>query len=198
MSIVVPPGKPTVIVRAGAQTVTVGRAINRDVVVQTPAKQCLQPCDPHPVENIQPVAKTIKVVTKGPKGDEGDPGPPGPPGPAGGTTVLWPPGETIFGQRVVRAQDGLIFHPDVTVVEHAKATFGIALQSGVVGGPDLQVQVSGELTEPSWTWTPGYVYCGQDGQLAQPAQATGWLLAIGRAISATTIIIDIDTPLVRA
>lgn len=198
MSIIVPPGKPTVIVRGNPQTITVGRQINRGVVTQDPGKQVVKPCDPHPVEVLDPVAKTIKVVTKGPKGDEGEPGPAGPPGPAGGTAVLWPAGEQIFGQRAVRAQDGLIYHPDVTVVEHAKAVFGIALQAGTIGDDPLQVQVSGELTEPGWNWVPGFVYCGQDGQLVQPAEATGWLLAIGRAISSTTIIIDIDTPLVRA
>lgn len=198
MSIVVPPGTPTVIVRQGAQTVTVGRTINKGIVVKEPASQPIVPCDPHPVVIGNPQTRTVELVTKGPKGDDGEEGPPGPPGPAGGTAVLWPPGETIFGQRVVRAENGLIYHPDVTLVEHAKAVFGISLQSGSAGDDPLQVQVSGELTEPSWNWTPGYVYCGQDGQLVQPAQDIGWLLSIGRAISPTTIIIDIDTPLVRA
>ena len=38
MSIIVPPGKPTVIVRGQPQTITVGRPINRGVVVAEPGK----------------------------------------------------------------------------------------------------------------------------------------------------------------
>lgn len=127
---------------------------------------------------------------------QGIPGPPGPPGPAGGTSAEYPVGTTIFGLRAVRADGGLLYHPDLQDVSHAMQTFGIALQSASAGL--VLVQLSGQLTEQSWTWTPGAVYCGQDGQLTQAIPPTGWLLSIGRAVSPTTINIDIDTPFVRA
>lgn len=134
------------------------------------------------------------VIDTGSK--QGVPGRPGPPGPAGGTSVEYPIGTTIFGLRAVRADNGLLYHPDLQDVSHAMQTFGIALQSATTGL--VLVQLSGQLMEQSWTWSPGAVYCGQDGQLTQVIPPTGWLLSVGRAIGPTTINIDIDTPFVRA
>ncbi len=144
-----------------------------------------------PVLRTEIVRQSATKVDRGPPGPEG---PQGPPGPAGGSAIEMPSGETIFGLRAVRAVGGQIFHPDQTDNEHAEQVIGIALQSGT---GTLLVQISGTLTEGSWTWTPGLVYCGADGVLTQSPPATGWLLAVGRAIAADTLEIDIDTAFYR-
>lgn len=193
----------------GCKTRVIVRPNVTDVVVKddrphtistTPVAKVVRVGSPSPVRRIEtrnnvvtqrPVNRVVEVGTPGPQGE------PGPPGPAGGSVISYVAGEQTFGLRAVRAEAGLVYHPDLGIVEHAKQTFGIALQS-VVPGDEVQVQIGGELTEPSWTWAPGFVYCGTDGQLTQSPPAVGWLLAIGRAVSATTINIDIDTPFVRA
>lgn len=91
MSIIVPPGRPTIIQRGSAQTVTL-TGTNRQTLAQPAAgNQVVRPCDPTTVEVLSPTTKTVKVVTGGPKGDPGDPGPkgdPGPPGPPGGAPIV--------------------------------------------------------------------------------------------------------------
>jgi len=100
----------------------------------------------------------------------------------------------IHGLRAVRATAGALYHPLLADPDHAEQVIGIALQAGT---GVLQVQVSGLLTESSWAWQPGLVYCGDGGVLTQSPPVTGWLLAVGRAIAADTIEIDIDTAVYR-
>jgi hypothetical protein len=132
----------------------------------------------------------IEIVTGGPVG------PPGKPGEAEGATFTAPAGSTVFGHRAVRLVDGAVFHPDTRDSAHAPAVCGIAQQSSAPGSPVL-VRTAGTMTEPSWAWAPGYVWCGADGVLTQTPEPTGWLLAVGRAINPTTLVVDIDTPVMR-
>ncbi len=158
------------------------RPLSRSIVVAVPQRD---------VVVKDPV--TVVIDTGGKQGIQG---PEGPPGPAGGSSVVLTAGETIFGLRAVRAAAGIIYRPDLSVIAHSDAVVGVALQSGGAGA-QLSVQVSGELSESSWSWSPGAVYCGPDGVLTQTPPDSGWLLSIGRATSATTIIIDIDTAYIR-
>lgn len=120
----------------------------------------------------------------------------GPPGETEGATFVATAGETIHGQRAVRVVNDQIFHPDVTNSAHAQQVVGIAMQSGP-SGTQLLVRTGGQMTEPSWNWAAGPVWCGVDGQLTQDTSFTGWLLPVGRATDATTIVVDIDTPISR-
>ena len=119
------------------------------------------------------------------------------PGETEGATFLVPAGETIHGHRVVRADGGALFHPEPGTAAHADQVVGIALQSGDAPAP-LLVRAHGQITEASWSWAPGVIWCGADGQLTQSPPASGWLLQVARVVSPTTITVDIDTPIFRS
>lgn len=172
--------KQPVVVRRSNAALTV---VRDPVQVQTTVRS--------PVTVTEQVTHTGVVVDAGPPGP---PGPAGPPGPVGGSAIEMVAITTIHGLRAVRAVGGQISHPDTDEPDHAEQVIGVALQSGT---GVIQVQVSGLLTEGSWTWAPALVYCGDDGVLTQSPAATGWLLAVGRAIAADTIEIDIDTVFYR-
>lgn len=67
---------------------------------------------------------------------------------------------------------------------------GIAVNDALTG-VSVDVQFSGTLTDASWSWSSGNVFLGADSNLTQTAPTTGIYCIIGKAISATTIIVDI-------
>ncbi len=144
------------------------------------------------VRGVVDMRKVVaQVQVGGLKGDKGDPGDAG-----SGGLLIYPAGETIHGLRAVRLAGGLLFHPDTAIVAHAGQVVGIATQSGAVAGSVI-VRAAGTITEAAWSWSPGPVWVGSDGVLTQ-SPAAGWLLQVGRAVSATTIDVDVDTPFIRS
>jgi len=70
---------------------------------------------------------------------------------------------------------------------------GISTTSGNAG-ETITVKTSGQLTDGSWSWTKGTIYLGSNGVLTQTAPSGGAIIVhVAKAITATTIIIDIDT-----
>lgn len=107
-------------------------------------------------------------------------------------------GAVIHARRAVRAENGQILHPDTSDNTHAYQVVGVATTAAAVSGQDVIVRTHGTIEEATWTWTPGYIYCDDDGVLTQTIPATGWLLRVARAISPTVIDVDIDTPYIRS
>lgn len=140
---------------------------------------------------------TVRVQQRSSKLEIGGTGTQGPPGETEGATFLATAGATIHGGRAVKIENDLIFHPDTSSPTDAPETIGIAVQSGNTGA-QLLVRTGGQLSETSWNWAPGYVYCDNAGVLVQPAPSSGWLLAIARVVNPTTIEVDIDTPIIRS
>lgn len=61
-------------------------------------------------------------------------------------------------------------------------------------GAGVTVKTSGILTDANWAWTKGTVYLGTNGTLTQSAPTSGAIVVhVGRALTATTLQIDIDT-----
>ena len=61
-------------------------------------------------------------------------------------------------------------------------------------GAGVTIKTSGILTDASWSWTKGTVYLGTNGQLTQTVPTGGAIVVhIGRALTATTLQIDVDT-----
>lgn len=136
-----------------------------------------------------------KVVVAGFPGPRGVPGPKGDPG---GTGVLARPiGAVVQGLRIVRSLAGVIYPVDLADESHAGQVIGLALQSVTVIGTDVNVQLAGPVTDSSWAWAPGFIYCGADGALTQDPPADGWLLQVGRVIAADTIDLDLSEPIFR-
>jgi uncharacterized protein YgbK (DUF1537 family) len=60
-------------------------------------------------------------------------------------------------------------------------------------GAGVTIKTSGIMTDASWLWTKGTVFLGTNGQLTQTAPTGGAIVVhVGRALTATTLQIDID------
>jgi hypothetical protein len=61
-------------------------------------------------------------------------------------------------------------------------------------GQNITIKTSGQITDASWSWTKGAIYLGANGSLTQTAPTGGSIIVhVAKAITATTLIIDIDT-----
>lgn len=82
---------------------------------------------------------------------------------------------------------------------HAMAPLGVSVTAATVG-QYLTVRSRGELSDSSWTWTPGeWVLLGLEGALTQaPSNVVPWVVPIGIAISPVTLIVNIGQPITRA
>lgn len=70
---------------------------------------------------------------------------------------------------------------------------GVSTTSGSAG-ETITVKTTGELSDASWNWTKGAVYLGANGVLTQTAPSGGSIVVhVAKAITATKILIDIDT-----
>ena len=70
---------------------------------------------------------------------------------------------------------------------------GISTTSGSAGDT-ITVKTTGELSDASWSWTKGAIYLGANGTLTQTAPSGGSIVVhVAKAITATKILIDIDT-----
>lgn len=127
---------------------------------------------------------------------QGPQGPPGPPGSGGPQTVFYTAGEDISGHRVVRVSGSTAYYADSGTPSHINTVVGIST-GAAASGNTVTVQVSGELTEPSWTWSPGAVFLGVSGQLTQTPPATGLFLKLGKAMTPTTLLIDLQPAITR-
>lgn len=76
----------------------------------------------------------------------------------------------------------------------ANATvFGITA-TAASDGDNVAVRTSGTITDSSWNWTKGSVFLGTNGALTQTVPTGGaFIVHVGRALTATTLQIDIDT-----
>jgi len=70
---------------------------------------------------------------------------------------------------------------------------GISATAGNAGDT-IVVKTNGQMTDASWSWTKGAIYLGANGTLTQTAPSAGSVVVhVAKAITATTIIVDIDT-----
>lgn len=70
---------------------------------------------------------------------------------------------------------------------------GISRTSGNTGA-NINIQTAGTLTDASWSWSKGLIWLGTNGALTQTVPTNGaYIVPIAKAITATTIIIDVDT-----
>jgi hypothetical protein len=70
---------------------------------------------------------------------------------------------------------------------------GISTTAGNTG-ETITIKTSGQLSDASWNWTKGAIYLGANGSLTQTAPTGGSIIVhVAKAITSTTLIIDIDT-----
>lgn len=64
----------------------------------------------------------------------------------------------------------------------------------VTSGANATIKISGILTDANWNWTKGTVYLGTNGSLTQTVPTGGAVIVhVGKALTATQLLIDIDT-----
>jgi hypothetical protein len=99
----------------------------------------------------------------------------------------------LSGHRVVMPQvNGQLNYASNDNVAHLAAPLWITTGAASPGSP-VDVLITGLMVEPSWSWTPGPVYLGANGQLTQtPPAAPGalFLAQVGTATSPTTLFVD--------
>jgi hypothetical protein len=67
-------------------------------------------------------------------------------------------------------------------------------ETAASSGASVAIRTSGLMTDPSWSWSKGTIYLGTNGQLTQTAPSGGaFVVHVARALTATTIQIDIDS-----
>lgn len=100
----------------------------------------------------------------------------------------------VSGHRAVISDNGLARYADKDTPAHALLIAGITLQSATMGSA-VQVQTQGIVVEPSWNWTPGSIWLGNNGLLTQTRPTAGLLWELGTAYNATTILWEPDMPI---
>lgn len=126
----------------------------------------------------------------------GEQGPAGLPG-EGGVGFRLNAASTIGGHRVVRASpDGPVYASSDTPAA-ATLVLGITSAAAEAGFP-IDIVRSGLMTETTWAWQLGPIYLGLAGVLTQAPPSAGFLLQVATAISATTVVVEIDEPFILA
>ena len=123
-------------------------------------------------------------------------GPRGPAGVDGEFTLI--AGESVDVGEVVKSVGGQLFlaSNNETLADAANVV-GVVTTAAAIGF-SADVTSSGEVSNPSWTLSDGLVYLGLNGQVTQTPPATGVFLKVGTAIDSTTLLVDIETPILRA
>ena len=138
-----------------------------------------------------PVQETV-VVTEA---EQGPPGPPGPPGMPSGLIIQRKAGQdTSALVAVYEDMFGAVWPASQDIEADVLALLGVTL-SAAVAGQSVNVQRFGFVDDTNWSWQPGRVFLGANGQLTQTAPATGHDVLIGNAVSATRLILNIQDPI---
>lgn len=128
----------------------------------------------------------------GAAGADGPAGAAGPPGPAGGSVITRNAAGAVSGHRAVIAVSGGCSHASADRPEDARLILGVS-KNAASSGAAVDIQVSEEITESSWSWSTGPVFLGLNGLLVQPAPiGVAFVRQIGVALSATRLLV---TPL---
>lgn len=119
----------------------------------------------------------------------GLPGPPGPPGSAGAQTLTLTAAQALSGHRMVVATASGAVYADPTDPDHADALVGLTTGAALMGDP-ASVLAAGELTEPSWAWTPGLpLYVTALGLLSHTPPPAGWVQMAALALTPTRVLL---------
>ncbi|GKS73653.1 hypothetical protein AVME950_02175 [Acidovorax sp. SUPP950] len=131
--------------------------------------------------------------------EQGPPGPRGLPGPEGGATLVTVGAVPLSGHSAVACNSaGLLVPADSTNPSHRGAVLGLVADA-YSPGDEAVVQTAYVLEHAGWTWAPGPVFVGTAGQPTQtlPIGAL-FSQALGQALSATRVLVDVQPPITIA
>lgn len=104
-------------------------------------------------------------------------------------------GAAVSALRVVRANGA----GEAVYADHATGYDGVVgiTTTAVSMGALVTIQYGEALSDGSWAWTPGQpIFLGVNGVLTATAPSSGAVVRVGRAVSATKIIVEIEQPIV--
>jgi hypothetical protein len=136
---------------------------------------------------------------RGLDGQQGIQGIPGDPGPPGDGIYTYPASIALSGHRMVTLDStGGAMYASNDNVTHANRVLGMTTGAADVSAT-AYIQNFGELVEPTWNWildTP--VYLSTDGHLTQtpPALPAVFTLIVGFPVAATSMFINIQSPII--
>jgi len=104
----------------------------------------------------------------------------------------------LNGLRVVASSDNFIgqaVYADHNDISQSTKVLGIT-RGAVLAGNSVEVIDGGSINDPSWIWTDGPIFLGANGLLTQTAPSVGFVMMVGKAVSATRISLNIDRPII--
>ncbi|ASD50469.1 hypothetical protein FDI24_gp187 [Acidovorax phage ACP17] len=126
---------------------------------------------------------------------QGFPGPRGLPGEPGSAYFVMTAGEALGGHRIVVGFQGKAFYADHTNPDHCNAVIGMTLNAAAAGD-EVRVQVSGQVSEPTWNWTAWKpIFLGTQGQLTQTYVGEGFTQIVATPMDAKTVTVNIKQPI---
>ena len=120
----------------------------------------------------------------------------GPAGPAGGETLVVVGPTALSGHSIVAVSAaGLLIPADCTVAGMGGTVLGM-LDSAYLPGASARVQTGYVIEHSGWNWAPGFLVVGEGGQPTQtlPVGAI-FSQAIGKVLSPTSILVDLQPPI---
>jgi hypothetical protein len=133
-------------------------------------------------------ANIVAAAIQGPTGTSG-----GGSGSGGNTITMIANGPIGGGRVVISNGDGTVSYAN-PLANNYGVVVGVT-QGAANGGDPIVIQVSGDLSDSSWTWTPGYLFTGANGVLTSTVPTTGILQIIATVLQSTKINIDIKQPI---
>jgi len=105
-------------------------------------------------------------------------------------------GENMGAYKLVRIDLGTAYLADKDDIANIGEVLGLTTAVSTTGNP-VTIQTGGEISDTSWTWSKGSVFMGDSGELTQTPPTVGVLQKVGTVLTATSILIDIDDPVLR-
>lgn len=88
---------------------------------------------------------------------------------------------------------GNAYYPDLTNDADVCNIAGVTLNAAAIGAA-VKVTRSHIFTENAWGWSPGRLYCAQSGGgITQTPPTAGAIVEVGRVITPTSVLIDVQT-----
>lgn len=151
--------------------------------------------DPETTATIVEVQQAAQVLAQDVIAVEiAQPGTPSEPAPP--TTLQLTAAGAVSALRAIVAEGGVGRYPDTAVPVDAGRVVGVSKSAAAAGDP-FDVTTSGEISDGSWSWSPGAVFVGAGGALSQSPGA-GWVLEVGRAVGPTRLLVNVKTPFLRS
>lgn len=159
-----------------------------EVVEQVVVIEVIESSETIETVSVSPV--TVEVLVPGPQG------PQGPSGSGGSTTVARVTPLSIGGHRIVHSSGvsnvALASSSDTV---NSDNILGMTLIATIAGGT-TQILTYGSVTEPSWAWTPlEPLFLSLNGLMSHTPPIAGVIIPLGFAENATTVFLDIGTPI---